>query len=117
VKSCHEGMRAEVTVGSTTTEEFEVRNGLRQGCTLAPTLFNIYISAVVANWQTESPEVGLAVLYIHGRKLVGDCSTKARLSKVKVTKTQFADDAALYTPSQHTFETSAASFAKVVSGD
>ena len=28
------------------TEEFEVRNSLRQGCTLAPTLFNIYISAV-----------------------------------------------------------------------
>ena len=40
VKSCHEGMCAEVRVGSTTTEEFEVRNGLRQGCTLAPTLFN-----------------------------------------------------------------------------
>ena len=57
VKSCHEGMCAEVRVGFTTTEEFEVRNGLRQGCTLAPTLFNIYISAVVAIWQIESPEV------------------------------------------------------------
>ena len=56
VKSCHEGMCAEVRVGSTTTEEFEVRNSLRQGCTLAPTLFNIYISAVAANWKVESPE-------------------------------------------------------------
>ena len=70
VKSCHEGMCAEVRVGSTTTEEFEVRNGIRQGCTLAPTLFNIYISAGVANWQIESPEAGVAVLYEHGRKLV-----------------------------------------------
>ena len=115
VKSCHEGMHAEVRVGSTTTEEFEVRNGLRQGCTLAPTLFNIYISTVVANWQIESPEAGVAVLYKHGRKLVGDRTAKARLSEVKVTETQFADDAALYTPSRQSFETSTASFVKVAS--
>ena len=98
VKSCHEGMRAKVRVGSTTTEEFEVRNGLRQGFTLAPTLFNIYISAVVANWQIESPEAGVAVLYKHGRKLVGDRTAKARLSEAKVTEMQFADEATLYIP-------------------
>ena len=115
VKSCHEGMRAEVRVGSTTTEELEVRSGLRQECTLAATLINIYISAVIANWQIESPEAGVAVLYQHGRKLVSDSTTKARLSEVKVTKTQFADDAALYTPSRHTLETSTASFVKVAS--
>ena len=113
VKSCHEGMRAEVRVGFRTTEEFEVRNGLRQGFTLAPTLFNIYISAVVANWQIESPEAGVAVLYKHGRDLVGDHTAKARLSEVKVTETQFADDATLYTPSRQSFETSTVSFAKV----
>ena len=44
VKSFHEGMHAEVRVGSTVTDRFEVRNGLRQGCTLAPTSFNIYFS-------------------------------------------------------------------------
>ena len=110
-------MRAEVRVGSTITEEFEVRNGLRQGCTLVPTLFNIYISVVAANWQIESPEVGVAVLYKHGRKLVGNRTAKARLSKVKVTETQFADDAALYTPSRYRFELSTASFVKVASGD
>ena len=115
VRSCHEEMRAEVRVGSTTTEEFEVRNSLRQGCTLAPTLFTIYISAVVANWQIESPEAGVPVLYKHGRKLVGDRTAKARLSQVKVTETQFADDAALYTTSRHSFETSTASFVKVAS--
>lgn len=36
VKSFHEGIQAEVRVGFTTTERFKVRNGLRQGCTLAP---------------------------------------------------------------------------------
>ena len=90
VKSFHEGMYAEVRVGSQTTEKFEVWNGLRQGCTLAPTLFNIYISAVVANWRNRHEEVGVNVLYNHGRKLV-----KSRLKEVKVTETQFADDPAL----------------------
>ena len=49
VKSFHEGMHAEARIGSDTTEKFEVRNGLRQGCTIAPLLFNIYFSGVVAN--------------------------------------------------------------------
>ena len=51
----------------------------------------------------------------HGRKLVGDRTAKARLSEVKVTETQFADDAALYTTSRHSFETPTASFVKVAS--
>ena len=71
VKSFHEGMHAEVTVGSTVTDRFEVRNGLRQGCTLAPTLFNIYFSAMVADWCNRSSGAGVSVLYKHGRKLLG----------------------------------------------
>ena len=96
VKSFHEGTHAQVRVGTTTTKKFKVRNGLRQSYTLAPTLFNIYSSAVVANWRDESPEAGVNVLYKHGSKLVGDRTATARLSEVTVTETQFADDAGLY---------------------
>ena len=49
VKSFHEGMQAEVSVGGSLSDTFEVRNGLQQGCTLAPTLFDINFSAVVAS--------------------------------------------------------------------
>ena len=35
--SLHDGMRAEVTVDGQTTPEFDVCNGLRQGCVIAPT--------------------------------------------------------------------------------
>ena len=48
ITSFHSGMQAEVRVGDAATEEILVNNGLRQGCTLAPSLFNIYFSAVVA---------------------------------------------------------------------
>ena len=53
-KSFHEGMHAEVRVGLTVTERFEVQNGLQQGCTLAPTLLNIYFNAMVADWCNRS---------------------------------------------------------------
>ena len=48
VKSFHVGMQPMVRVGASVSHNFEVYNGLRQGCTLAPTLFNLYFSAVVA---------------------------------------------------------------------
>ena len=115
VKSFHEGMHAEVRLGSTTTDRFEVRNGLRQGCTLAPTLFNIYFSAMVANWRDECVGAGVSVLYKHGKKLVGDRTAKSRLNEVRVTESQFADDAALYTTSRDSFESAAAEFVKVAS--
>ena len=115
VRSFHEGMHAEVKVGSTTTESFEVRNGLRWGCTLAPTLFNIYFSAMVANWRIEYAGAGVSVLYKHDWKLVGDRTSKARLSEMRVTETQFADDAALYTTSRGIFESTTAGFVKAAS--
>ena len=93
-------MHAEVRVGSTVTDRFEVWNGLRQGCTLAPTLFNIYFSAMVADWRNRSGGAGVSVLYKHGRKLVGDRTAKFRLSEMRVTESQFADDVALYATSR-----------------
>ena len=115
VKSFHEGMHAEVRVGSTVTDRFEVRNGLRQGCTLAPTLFNIYFSAMVADWRDRSSGAGVSVLYKHGRKLVGDRTAKSRLNEMRVTESQFADDVALYATSRDSFESVAAEFVKVAS--
>ena len=47
VKSFHEGMEARVRVGEDLLDELEVRNGLRQGCTMAPTLFILYGCEVI----------------------------------------------------------------------
>ena len=65
-------MHAVVRVGGTLSECFEVRNGLRQGCTLAPALFNLYFSAVVTTWRCDCDKVGVDVLSHPRRKLVGD---------------------------------------------
>ena len=44
------------------------------------------------------------------RKLVGDSTAKCRLKEARVTETQFADDAALYSMSRSGFVASATGF-------
>ena len=90
VKSFHEGMEAEVRVEASLSESLEVRNSLQQRCTLAPTLFNIYFSAVMTSWLGDCVEAGVDVLFLHGRKLVGDRTAKSRLCVVRVTKSEYS---------------------------
>ena len=106
-------MCAEVRVDAATMERLKVKNGLRQGCTLAPTLFNIYFSAMVANWYDECMGAGGMLLYKHGKRLVDDHTSKARLSEVRVTETQSADDVAFFANSRNTFESIAINFVSV----
>ena len=113
IKSFHNGMQASVRVVSSTSvssSSFSVCNGLRQGCTLAPTLFNLYFNAMVSNWRSQCPQAGVELKYKHGRKLVGDRTAKSRLSTATCTESQFADDAALYTTSRAAFEDTTRTF-------
>lgn len=96
IRSFHDGMLARVKVGDLVTSDVEVNNGLRQGCVLAPTLFNIYFGAVVDHWRARCPQAGVMVRYMMGRKLVGDRTAKSRLEEVRITESQFADDVAVY---------------------
>ena len=110
VKSFHVGMQAVVRVGATLSDSFEVRNGLRQVCILATTLFNLYFSAVVASWRRGCAEAGADVLFQPGKKLISKRTAKSRLSVVRVTESKFADDVALYTTSRGNLESVAKSF-------
>ena len=50
IKSFHTNMRARVRVYGELLEEIEVNNGLRQGRTMAPILFNLYACLVAERW-------------------------------------------------------------------
>lgn len=110
IRSLHDGMIAKVRVNGDLTDDISVTNGLRQGCTLAPTLFTLYFSVVVNHWRAQCPEAGVSVLYKIGRRLVGDRTAKSRLSTVTATESQFADDAALYATTRANFEHMTAQF-------
>ena len=51
IHSLHDGMKVEVSVDGATTPVIEVNNGLRQGCTIAPPLFNLYFNLVIEEWR------------------------------------------------------------------
>ena len=93
IESLHDGMKAEVTVDGATTPLIEVNNGLRQGCTIAPSLFKMYFSLVFEEWRRKCQPFGVDVLYKCGGKLVGERTR--RPSMMTVTELQFADDAAV----------------------
>ena len=65
-------MKAEVTVDGDNTPEIEVANGLRQGCTFAPALFNLYFNFVIEQWCKSFQPFGVEIHYKCGGKLVGE---------------------------------------------
>ena len=66
IRSFHSNMKARIKVDGELLEEIEVKNGLRQGCTVAPTWFNLYDSVVAERWTEtvqDEEDVGTRVLY------------------------------------------------------
>ena len=97
VRSFHDGMKARVSInGELLKEEIDVENGLRQGCTLASTLFNLYACLVMERWTERVADlegVGANVLYKLDGKLFRR-STRG-CHQVQMNECQFADDTAL----------------------
>ena len=93
VRSLHDGMSATVTVGGGRSEPFSVCNGLRQWCTVTPTLFILYFSFVIDRWLSRCQAARVEVQFKLGGKLVGERTR--RPSSFVMSKCLFADDAAL----------------------
>ena len=47
IEALHTGMMANVSVGGEVSESFSFTNVVKQGCVLAPTLFSIFLSAML----------------------------------------------------------------------
>ena len=88
-------MQATIQLDGNSLDAIAIENGLRQGCCMAPVLFNIYSWLFVEHWVERVADiagVGISVKHKHVRKLF---RRYRNADKTRFTKLQFADDTAL----------------------
>ena len=105
IKSLHSGMRASVMAGGEVSEPFDVLAGVKQGCVLAPVLFNIFVSAVtsVAHRDLDRHTDGVCISYRYdggGLFNLSRLRAKTKCKSVLVDELQYADDAAFVSHSE-----------------
>ena len=55
----YEGQEATVRIGHGTTDWFQIRKGVRQGCILSPCLFNLYAEYIMQNAELDEAQAGI----------------------------------------------------------
>ena len=84
VAALHEATHVKVRVGSLLGEEFRTKLGLRQGCVLAPVLFNLYLDSIMRRVKQD----------LHGVSVkVNEEGMPER--EILVAESRFADDMTL----------------------
>ena len=96
IEALHTGMMANVSVGAEVSKSFSVTNGVKQGCVLAPTLFSIFLSAML---DDAFRDMGDGV-YIQSRQSadlfnVAHFRAKSKTTRILMRELLFADDSAL----------------------
>ena len=55
------GQDATVRTGHGTTDWFQIRKGVRQGCMLSPYLFNLYAEYIMQNARLDEAQAGIKI--------------------------------------------------------
>jgi len=98
VRAFHENMTASVSVGGEETNRFKVEVGVKQGCVLAPVIFNLFLAAATILFRQRMIRGdGVGLTYRLDGSVFDLRRLKAR-TKVKyeeINELQYADDCAL----------------------
>ncbi len=87
-------MSATVLCNGSETEAFKVEPGVKQGCIIAPTLFAIFIAAIL-HLVGHSLPPGVQIIYRMDSKLFNRFKVKSKISHISIVELQYADDSAI----------------------
>ena len=59
LRNLYTGQKATVRTGHETTDCFQIRKGVRQGCILSPCLFNLYAEYIMQNARLDEAQAGI----------------------------------------------------------
>ena len=65
LRNLYAGQEATVRTGQGTTDWFQIRKGLCQGCILSPCLFNLYAEYIMRNAGLEEAQAGIKIARIN----------------------------------------------------
>ena len=116
LKLLHDDMQATVMENGLTSEPFKVKSGVKQGCVIAPTLFSIFIGAVLHLTKNYVPP-GIELKYRMDGKLLNLQRLRARtkVSYCFITELQYADDNAICATSELALQQIMDAFARAYS--
>ena len=61
LRNLYAGQEATVRTGHGTTDWFQIRKGVRQGCILSPCLFNLYAEHIMRNAGLDEAKTGIKI--------------------------------------------------------
>ena len=107
IRELHDGMTARVRFGGELSDPFEVTRGVKQGCVLAPVLFNIYVQCITRLLATAIGESDTIRLnYRTDRSLFNlrKLKSESLISKSNLLELQYADDCAFVADSAESMQ-------------
>ena len=75
LRNLYAGQETTVRTGHGTTDLFQIRKGVRQGCILSPCLFNLYAEYIMRNAGLDEAQAGI--------RLSGEISITSDMQKAK----------------------------------
>ena len=102
INQLHDDMQVRVAVAGDVFEPFSVSRGVKEGCTLAPVLFNTYVQCITRLFSAiQSQRSQININFRTDRNLfnVSKLKAKSKVRKISVSELQYADDCALLAPS------------------
>ena len=61
LRNLYAGQEATVRTGRGTTDRFQIRKGVCQGCILSPCLFNLYAQYIMRNTGLDEAQAGIKI--------------------------------------------------------